>query len=246
MRKILQIDEQEISPAVTSILANQSIPANATLTPKIEHLVEQAKALYLDIAEPRGIIGDISLHDFAIVYEGEGFNDDITPVQHIYPFADNLALFAVTVGEVVSSRIDELFENKEFAMASMLDSVASAGADRLAYLAARQFCAFLKEERIVTAQTGILAYSPGYCGWHISGQKMLFEFINPGEIGITLLPSFLMKPLKSITGVLIAAKKTTHVFIPRFPACEECKDRSCQKRIKALFTDEGDICKGVS
>jgi hypothetical protein len=88
-----------------------------------------------------------------------------------------------------------------------------------------------------------MRYSPGYCGWHISGQKMLFQFLRPEEIGISLLESFLMKPLKSVTGVLIAGKKTVHVFKPEFPFCSECKDHSCQQRIKALFTDSGDACK---
>jgi hypothetical protein len=244
MKEILQFEKYEISPSRAEILSNQSIPLNSQLPPKTEKLIEQATDIFLDAAEPRGLIADISLHDFAIVYEGEGFNEDITPVQHIYPLADNLALFAVTVGEPVSERIDDLFERKEFAMASMLDSVASAGTDSISHLAERHLCAFLNEQKVRTAETGIMAYSPGYCGWHISGQKKLFEFLKPEEIGITLLESFLMKPLKSITGVIIAANKTVHVFTPRFPFCNECKSRSCVQRIKALFTDEEDACKG--
>jgi hypothetical protein len=243
MREILEFEKYDLSPSRKAILANQSIPPSSTLTPRIQNLIEQASDIFIEAAEPCGIVADISLHDFAIVYEGEGFNDDITPVQQIYPFSDDLALFAVTLGNDISEHIDALFEKKEFALASMLDSVASAGADKLAHVAEQYFCNFLEEQRVRSAQTGVMRYSPGYCGWHISGQKMLFEFLKPEDIGITLLESFLMKPLKSITGILIAAKKAIHVITPRFPCCEQCKSRSWEQRIKKLFTDNGDACK---
>lgn len=243
MREILQFEKYEITPSTDAVLLNQSIPPSGHVPKRIQGLLEQANEIFLSAAQPRGIIADISLHDFAIVYEGEGFNEDVTPVQQIYPHADNLALFAVTLGETISERIDALFDKREFALASMLDSVASAGADRIAHIMERRFCNYLNELKVRTAQTGIMRYSPGYCGWHISGQKMLFEFLKPEEIGIGLLESFLMKPLKSITGVLIAAKKTVHVFTPRFPFCDQCKSHSCEQRIKALFTDDKDACR---
>ncbi len=243
MRKILQFENYELSPLKEAILSNQSIPPDKQLPQKIQELLEQATDLFLETAEPRGLIADISLHDFAIIYEGEGFNEDITPVQHMYPLADNLALFAVTLGERISEKIDGLFEKNEFALASMLDSVASAGADGIAHIAEQRFCNYLDEQKVRTAQTGVMGYSPGYCGWHISGQRKLFEFLKPEEIGMGLLESFLMKPLKSITGVFIAGKKTLHVITPHFPFCGQCKSHSCEQRIKALFTDEEDPCR---
>jgi hypothetical protein len=97
----------------------------------------------------------------------------------------------------------------------------------------------LFEKKELPSLTGIMRYSPGYCGWHISAQKKLFEYLKPKEIGISLLESYLMTPLKSITGVLIAGKRTIHIFNADFPFCSKCKNHSCQNRIKQLFTDEG-------
>jgi hypothetical protein len=45
-------------------------------------------------------------------------------------------------------------------------------------------------------------YSPGYCNWNIREQKMIFDLLPSGSIGVTLTPSFLMKPIKSVSGII--------------------------------------------
>ena len=82
--------------------------------------------------------------------------------------------------------------------------------------------------------TALLRYSPGYCGWHVSGQKRLFEFLQPQQIGITLRESFLMQPLKSISGVMIAGPIDIHRFKNDYPFCERCETEGCRERIRAL------------
>jgi hypothetical protein len=83
-----------------------------------------------------------------------------------------------------------------------------------------------------------LRYSPGYCGWHISGQKRLFERLNPAEIGITLNSSFLMQPLKSISGVIVSAERKYHLIKSDYPFCAVCPHRSCRERINLLLNRE--------
>ncbi|MHC4266624.1 MAG: vitamin B12 dependent-methionine synthase activation domain-containing protein, partial [Planctomycetota bacterium] len=87
------------------------------------------------------------------------------------------------------------------------------------------------------ASTRILSYSPGYCGWDISGQKKLFEYLHPGKIGISLNNTYLMTPLKSVSGVLVAGKNEIHQFRPNYPFCKSCKTHSCLLRMKALGSD---------
>ena len=56
-------------------------------------------------------------------------------------------------------------------------------------------------------------YSPGYCGWHVSEQPLLFELFGsvvntqraeayPTPCGIRLTESCLMIPIKSVSGVI--------------------------------------------
>jgi hypothetical protein len=79
-----------------------------------------------------------------------------------------------------------------------------------------------------------MRFSPGYCGWHVSGQKKLFAALEPEEIGITLTPSCLMKPLKSISGVIIAGDVDIFQFEDAFAFCGECSTHVCRERLAAL------------
>ncbi len=83
--------------------------------------------------------------------------------------------------------------------------------------------------------SALLRYSPGYCGWHITGQKKLFEELKPESIGITLNSSYLMQPIKSISGVMISGDKNIHFFENNFSFCADCKTISCKERMKKLL-----------
>ncbi|TET79623.1 MAG: hypothetical protein E3J41_01355 [Candidatus Cloacimonadota bacterium] len=238
MREIIEISNGDITAEKDKVLMNQGISLKDELPEKVITLLGKAMDIFITFSHPVGIISDISISEFDTVYKGEGLNEKDTPVDEIFREADNLALFAVTIGEKVSKKIDELFKKNEFALGSMLDSTASAGADKAADIVENRFLNLLLKDGEATPSTGILRYSPGYCGWHISGQKKLFEFIHPEEIGITLLDSFLMKPLKSVSGVIVAGKKEIHNFEDSYPFCSQCKTHSCRERIRALFIED--------
>jgi hypothetical protein len=239
MREIVKIETHNIIPSKAAILENLSMPADAQLSGKVKNLFNHAKEIYNKITEARGIIADVTIEEFAHIYRGEGLNEKETPVEEIFKEADNLAIFASTVGEPICKKIESLFSSNEPALGSMLDAVASAGTDKTGDVLQEKFKKRLANENKIKPSTGILRYSPGYCGWHISGQKKMFEFLRPEEIGITLLKSYLMKPLKSISAVIISGEKNIHVFIDNYAFCEDCETRSCRTRIKSLFrTDE--------
>ena len=238
MREIIELSINDVKPERDAVLENQSISPGKELPERVKSLFKMAQELFLEYSQPIGIISEISISAFEVVYYGEGLNEERTPLDEIFRKADNLALFAVTIGEKVSKKIDELFKKNEFAMGSMLDSTASAGADKAADVVENHFFNLLLNNGETTPSIGILRYSPGYCGWHISGQKKLFEFIHPEEIGITLLDSFLMKPLKSVSGVIVAGKKEIHNFEDSYPFCKQCKTHSCRERIRALFFED--------
>ena len=55
-------------------------------------------------------------------------------------------------------------------------------ADHLGELAERRFLEKLAQRGEVNDTTGVLRYSPGYCGWHISGQRKLFDVLEPSRL----------------------------------------------------------------
>lgn len=234
MREIIDIPIDEIKPERDKVFATQGIAAGSKMPDEVEKLFRRAVDLLLGSSEPKGVISGISTSEFAAVYKGEGLNENSTPLEDIFGKADHLSLFAVTLGARVTEKIDDLFKRNEFALGSMLDSAASASADRTADRLENRFLNLLSKEGRITPSKGILRFSPGYCGWHMSGQKKLFEFLRPEEIGIELLDSYLMKPLKSISGVLVVGEKEIFNFEGSYHFCSQCTARSCRERITTL------------
>ncbi len=225
---------QEIEPIRLSVLQLLGYPDNAELRPEVEEMFDRAFELFHDSAEPAGITAAISIVDFTGIYPGEGLNTPETPLESIYPGAAELALFAVTLGPDISSQIARLFDEHDFAFATILDAVASEGADRLADLVTRTHLEQTGRVGPGSTGTATLRYSPGYCGWHVSGQRALFAALHPDRIGIELLESCLMQPAKSISGVIVTGPVDIHRFASNYPFCGECATKSCHERIAAL------------
>ncbi len=235
MSEILEFPIAELIPDRIAVLEDQGVPAGTAVSEQIEDLYCVACRLLAETATPVGVLREISTSAFAHVYSGEGRNEPRTPLGDIFERADHLALFAVTLGEQPGHEIGSRFESNDFALACMLDSAASLAAERAATVAERRFSEMLHTTGRATPATGALRYSPGYCGWHISGQKKLFEFLHPERIGLTLRESFLMEPLKSVSGVIVAGHRDIHNFPITYQFCSDCDTRSCRQRLRALF-----------
>jgi hypothetical protein len=104
----------------------------------------------------------------------------------------------------------------------MLDGVASEAADSLSAAAGAALLTSLRGSGALLRPTGVLPYSPGYCGWDITGQRALFAALSPDDIGVTLTESCLMQPLKSVSGVLVVGTREIHEFRPEFACCPAC------------------------
>ena len=113
-------------------------------------------------------------------------------------------------------------------------AVASVAADKSVEVLEGYLLGKLSQSGPTDTNNYLLGYSPGYCGWDISGQKKLFQHLNPVEIGITLNDSFLMSPLKSVSGVLIFGDKEIHLFESSFTFCNYCRNQSCHDRMDKI------------
>jgi hypothetical protein len=234
MRKVIKIAADDTAPPIGDVLKSQGIPDDVAPDRRILNLAEKAISVYRELSQPRGIIREISPAEFEIVYKGESENASKTPLGEIYPVSSDLCLFAVTIGAEICEEIARLFSMNEFAPAAMLNSAASEGAEIAARVVESHYHRYLNKNDRLDKSTGILRFSPGYCGWHISGQKKLFEFLRPEEIGLKLGESCLMDPLKSISGVIVAGPKEVFEFDPAFPFCEKCETFACRERIENI------------
>ena len=226
VRRRVEFTPEDIMPSPEAVLRTQGMPTTAAVPNRVAALVPRALEILTSLSQPRAVMENVSPEVFQRIYPGEGRNDGETPLELISPRATDLGLFACTLGEPLSAEIQRLFDEGDLALAVMLDGAASEGAERLVGRLERVFAAMSSSD-----SSAVLAYSPGYCGWHVSGQRRLFAALAPEEIGITLNPSCLMAPIKSVSGVLVAGPAQIHDFDDDFPCCGSCATRECRARI---------------
>jgi len=230
----MQINLKEVIPQREDVLINQGFPKNAVVHYRIHDLLSESIEIFRTSAQPVSILSEVSISEFEGIFQGEGKNEGEIPLQNIFPCANRLALFAITMGSEVSAKITNYFEKNDFALGSMLDSVASLAAENAVEVKELDFFNTNVKNQPDSTDNCVLSYSPGYCGWHISAQKKLFKYLQPEQIGISLNSSYLMSPIKSVTGVLVEGRKEIHIFKSNFPFCSICKDKTCRDRIKKL------------
>lgn len=129
--------------------------------------------------------------------------------------------FVLTLGERLDEEVAAL-QGESFFDAYLLDAAGSALAEETAdaledFLASQAAAQGLE----VTAR-----FSPGYCDWDLKqGQEALFQFLHPGSAGILCNEAGMMTPLKTISGVVLAARR-----VPVRVACSWCNERQCLHR----------------
>jgi hypothetical protein len=236
---ILEFTTAELTPDRGSILGALGVPGNREVPPSVQEALTLAEGLFQETAAPRGLVAEVTPGAFGDVYAGEGMNAPDSIVGQVFPRAKVLALFAVTLGEATSQVIGEGFESHNYPVAAILDALASEAADRAADGVERRLEELWKEEGRLSRDGAALRYSPGYCGWDITGQRALFRHLDPQRIGIALSDACLMQPLKSVSGVILAGPRTIHRFSPTYPFCRHCQSRGCLERMRALFSAPG-------
>ena len=234
MREVVRLAVAQVEPPEQEVLRAQGVNSGTALSTRVRAAFDSAGELFGGLAAPVGLIEDLTREEFPAIYQGEGLNPPDTPLPGIVARCEGLALYSATLGEQVSRRIGELFDEQDMAVAYLLDAFASAAADRLSGLLAERFRTRLTERGVAPDHAKVLPYSPGYCGWHVSGQRRLFARLRPEEIGIHLNSSFLMTPLKSVSGVLVGGTGDSHRFRPDFDFCETCATHECRLRMASV------------
>ncbi len=234
MMRLVNIETSNLDIDRDAVFRGQGMTEKTRITRTVETLFERALSIYREAADCAALIAEVTIAQFMEIYGGEGENDVPSVVELIAPKARALMLFALTSGSKITEEIKRLFDEKDVALGYMLDVVASEGTEAAAEELTRRCVADLRREGKFADGDAVLRYSPGYCGWHVSGQKKLLEFLQASQIGIKLNESFLMSPEKSISGVIISGEKKIHFFKNNFSFCNACTHKSCRARIRSL------------
>lgn len=132
-----------------------------------------------------------------------------------------ICCFAVTLGPAVDELIRKTMKQSvtgaflmDIAGSVLVENLASQGED------------YLHKRNAEKNLAGTARFSPGYCDWEIqTGQDAIFNFIDPGSIGISKLSSGMMTPEKSVTAIIISARQVSYQT-----PCTLCSKKGCVYR----------------
>ena len=130
-------------------------------------------------------------------------------------------LFVGTIGHMFDKWSRETFANGDPLAAYVIDMVGSEIAEGVAEWTEAKIVEIAKEKNKKCSNR----YSPGYCGWHVSEQHKLFSFLPKNFCGISLTESALMKPHKSVSGIIGISEDMKYMEYP----CDVCRVTHCYK-----------------
>jgi hypothetical protein len=133
--------------------------------------------------------------------------------------SDSFALFLTTAGNIFDTWIKSKASGGDVLAEYLCSSIGSVIADKVADLVQEEIKGYaMKRGKGITNR-----YSPGYCSWNIREQRGIFDLLPADKIGVTLTPSFLMKPIKSVSGIIgIGAGKEPGPYM-----CDLCDMANC-------------------
>jgi hypothetical protein len=134
------------------------------------------------------------------------------------------ALFICTAGVAYEAYQQRLKERGDMVRVFIADALGSVIAEKCA----DQMEKALQESIDKLGWKHTNRFSPGYCGWHVSQQQLLFPLFQGHTCGVRLTDSSLMVPIKSVSGIVGLGKDVRHLDY----TCGLCDFKQCYKRKK--------------
>jgi hypothetical protein len=194
--------------------------------PDVRALFEEAHALGRRLMEPRAAVRwsavDEAADDRLTLTDGPAFT--IPGIAGAWGAVGEVAGAVVTIGRALESRVAELWAARELPLAAMLDSVGSGAVESLAEHVNDLLC----QQGIARGVRVTNRISPGYGGWDVSEQTLLFHFVGGAPIDVELNDACFMTPEKTIT-LLVGAGPDARVD-HYFAQCARCWMAGCAYR----------------
>lgn len=195
------------------------------LTPPVEGLLNSTLRKVKGFLQPQGIYEIYPINSINIKGEilfGEGFTLQSPGIARMLAPADFLALFIVTIGPYLEQEAAELAQKGEITESLFLEAVGSAATEALA----RKMQEHIEAGAQKPGWRATLRYSPGYCDWDLTQQRVLFSALSGEAIGVTLTPECIMVPRKSVSALIGLGAKVE----PGFSLCRDCTVEGCRGR----------------
>ncbi|MBI4588338.1 MAG: hypothetical protein HY725_05830 [Candidatus Rokubacteria bacterium] len=195
-------------------------------TPEVVEIYAGAIKEGEDLIDPRAVYRAVRVSEQApdSIRLSGGAEFHIPEIGRLWGPIESVGTVVCTIGERLERRVRELFDVREFPLAVMLDSVGSAATECLAEYVNDLLCQVAIPERLNVTNR----ISPGYAGWDVSEQRLLWSLCPGGLAGVALNSACFMTPTKSISFLvgLGPDARVDHYFTQ----CRRCWMKECAYR----------------
>ncbi len=213
----VDIDRQQV-------LHNIGCDTEGKLSTRIESLINEylENAHYLIEPSYSCVIRDVKLvHGTRVVIEGSVvFQSEV--VARLLEQCEKAAVLLVTIGSHLEEMVCRLTEDKLILQATVLDAIGSVATEKLADFVQSRVGEIARARELCISRR----FSPGYCDWDVSQQKMVFRAVNGDSIGVRLTEGCQMLPRKSISGIIGIGPREMESYNP----CLTCDKYDCVGR----------------
>jgi len=131
-----------------------------------------------------------------------------------------VAVFVATAGTAFDEYLHSIKSSGDIYTEFLADAVGSEIAEATVRAVSNTLERWAVEQQLHIT----LSYSPGYCGWHVRQQPLLFSLLPDNPCGVQLNDSCLMSPVKSVSGI-IGLSRRPDVQVPYICGLETCYKR---------------------
>ena len=169
-------------------------------SPRLINIAEKALAESNHLLEPQVLVKELEVtgfsHDNLQLNEGKKISGSL--VSGHLAGAKYISAVVCTVGSKIDKFATEAME-EDIVLGLAIDGVGSAAVEALA----NGVCREIELEAAVKDYQSTIPLSPGMIGWGVEdGQPLIFDLLDPDEIGVKLTPSCLMVPRKSLSMIM--------------------------------------------
>lgn len=212
---------EPLLPLILNRIGYTPETVSGSIHEKIKALITMGlKAIHIDYVEQATPIikwGESSITGKGIRIDSRRWSN----LLHHLEIPEVMNCFVVTLGRQLDQLIEEKKKDSLFD-AYVLDALGSLMAEKTA----DQMEISVSNRLSFKNYEWSHRFSPGYCDWSLAaGQAAIFQFLHPEAIDVTIMTSGMIIPEKTVSAVMIGAKKAT-IKSP----CSFCKDQHCKYR----------------
>jgi len=169
-------------------------------SPRLVTIAQQALDQSLHLVEPGVLIREFKvkrvLHDTMDLEDGKKLTGSLV-TGHLAG-AQDVVVAVCTVGDKIDGYASQVMDD-DLVLGLAVDGVGSAAVEALA----NTVCWQIEQKAAENSMQTTIPLSPGMMGWSVEeGQPVVFDLVDPKQIGVSLTPYYLMVPRKTLSMII--------------------------------------------